>query len=174
MFEGQPWYQYLEEPMRDLVDMAYYIYDREAMRNEELHDYSFVVFPMAKAYEGYLKKYFHDIGLITKEAVEDHHFRIGSSLNPDLPKRWRTDNWLVEGLDRFAQRSSDPKHHKLSQLLWDTWIKGRNRLFHYFPGHTEFISLGESWERLNLIKEAMVACIECRTNVFKQGEKIDR
>jgi hypothetical protein len=174
MFKGQAWYEYLDEPMRDLVDMAYYIYDREALRDEGLHDYAFVVFPFAKAYEGFLKKYFHDIGLVSKKVVNSRQFRIGSSLNPDLPISYRKDTWLVEKLERFCIRSSNPEHHKLPQQLWQAWIKGRNRLFHYFPGHTEFIALDEAWDRLKVFKDVMEASMDCRSQIFKQGEKIDK
>jgi len=174
MFIGQPWYEYLDESMKDLVDMAYYIYDREAMRSEELHDYSFVVFPMAKAFEGYLKKYLHDIGLISTKEMMSKHLRIGSSLNPDLPKIFRREGWLVDDLTRFCQRSTEAAHHKLADLLWNTWVKCRNRLFHYYPEHIEFISLSEAWNRLNMVKDAMAACMDCRTNIFRQGEKIDK
>lgn len=160
--------------MRDLIDEAYYLYDREAMRSEELHDYAFVVFPLAKGFEGFLKKYLNDVGLATKEIVNSRHFRIGSSLNPDLPIKFRTQSWLVEALDRFATRSSNPAHHKLSDQLWQAWLQGRNKLFHYFPDHTEFISLQVAWERMEMLKDAMVVALECRRDVLVAGEKIDK
>ena len=77
----------MEEPMRDLVGESYLLLEREERLNENLHDYSFVVFPMAKAYEGFLKKLFFDLGLINKRQYQGDRFRVGKSLNPNLPTR---------------------------------------------------------------------------------------
>ena len=98
------------------------------------------------------------------------HFRIGWSLNPDLPKKFRHEGWLVDDLDRFCQRSTDASHHKLVDKLWNAWTNCRNHLFHYYP-HAEFISLSEAWNKLDTLREAMSLCMECRSNVLKTGEK---
>jgi hypothetical protein len=160
MFEEESWYRYLDEPLRDLVDTSFYLLDREMIRSEDLHDYSFVVFPMAKAYEGFLKKFLFDIGLITRKQFLGKHFRIGKSLNPALPEKYHNDSWLVDDLNRFC--GSTINGEDLDKKIWKTWQLCRNRLFHFFPGHTEFVDLNQAEERINMIKDTMVACLECQ------------
>ncbi len=98
-FEQTSWWKYLTEPMRDLARQSYALLERERGRVEEYkyHDYSFVVFPMAKAYEGFLKKLFFDLGLINKQQYGGDRFRVGKTLNPNLPKRYQWD-WVYEKL----------------------------------------------------------------------------
>ena len=55
-FKSEAWYQFLDEGMADLVKQAYSLLDK--FKVPEYHDYSFIVFPMAKAYEGFLKNGF--------------------------------------------------------------------------------------------------------------------
>src|SRR5688572_25488929 len=103
MFEGEAWYEYLDEPMRDLVDESYYLLDSEQMRGVGLHDYSFVVFPMAKAYEGFLKKFLFEIGLLSQKDLDARYFRLGKSLNPSLPPRLRNGSWVYGGLEAISK-----------------------------------------------------------------------
>ena len=54
------WYEYLDKFQQELVSVSF------ALTNKEpaligLTDYAFMVFPMAKAYEGFLKKIFFDV-----------------------------------------------------------------------------------------------------------------
>ena len=52
--EKTNWWAYMDEPMRDLI--------RESIDllkiDNNYHDYGFVVFPAAKAFEGFLKSFF--------------------------------------------------------------------------------------------------------------------
>lgn len=151
--------------MRDLVIIAYDLLDQEQERLsiksndliEPRHDYSFVVFPMAKAFEGFLKKVLVDMDLAGEQMVYSHHFRIGKSLNPDLPIKYRRDDWLYGKIDEVFGRSGD---NNLATDLWSVWKEGRNLLFHYFPDHQEFISLGEAGEMLERIVGVMERVVE--------------
>jgi hypothetical protein len=51
---------------------------------DRISDYSFIVAPAAKAYEGYLKEFFFRIGLIDKYTYQSDRFRVGKTLNPSL------------------------------------------------------------------------------------------
>ena len=51
MFEGKDWFEYLDEPMQELVEEAYYLKEREDLSGDSLYDYSFFVFRMAMGYE---------------------------------------------------------------------------------------------------------------------------
>lgn len=162
MFSDEPWYQYLDESIRDLVDESYYLLDRESLYSEDLHDYSFVVFPMGKAYEGFLKKFLLDLKLINTKQYYGKHFRIGRSLNPSLPVKFRNGSWLV---DRVNDLCGEVKTGvNLTDLIWKAWQKGRNKLFHFFPDHREFITLSQAEARVEMIRNVMEECMSCGVN----------
>jgi len=141
MFKEQDWFEYLEPTMRYLVEEAYYLLDREEMGGEELVDYSFVVFPMAKAYEGFVKKFLHNIGLISEKTYLSKHFRIGRSLNPSLPAKYRNGWWLFDDLKRMCEKTDDAEYKKFPRLMWKAWREGRNMIFNYFAGRERLVSL---------------------------------
>ena len=149
------WWKYLEEEMRDLVGESYTLLGREERLQENLHDYSFVVFPMAKAYEGFLKKLFYDLGLINKRQYGGDRFRVGKALNPNLPKRYQWD-WVYGKLELACRGDEVPLQ------MWEVWKKARNRIFHFFSDHHEFITLQQAKELIREIGETMEkALIRC-------------
>ena len=90
----------------------------------EVSDFSFLVFPFAKAYEGFLKKLFFDLGLISHDDYFGDEIRIGRILNPNFTR----SKGNIYG--KFCKHLDDTK---LPSELWDMWHRGRNRVFHYFP-----------------------------------------
>ena len=84
----------MDEPMRDLARQTYELLNREELKvaggEKEQHDYAFVVFSLAKAYEGFLKRVFLDMKMIDRRQYFGEYFRIGRALNPSLPKRLRS------------------------------------------------------------------------------------
>ncbi len=110
-------------------------------------DYSFLVAPFAKAYEGFLKRLFLRLGLINKRQYNSDRFRVGKVLNPAL----RHKSWSVyrklEDLGETGQRIADH--------LWQAWKQGRNLIFHYFPHNLHRINLKEAEERINAILAAI-------------------
>lgn len=155
--EHTSWFQFLDEGMRDLARESVLLLDMfERMDTlTPFHDYSFVVFPMAKAYEGFLKKWFFRNKFIDERAYQSDHFRIGKALNPSLPDHLKTD-WYV--YDKVDQQCGDPS---LAPLLWKAWKEGRNLTFHFFPNHQYFLSLPEARERIGLLTRAMEKAISC-------------
>lgn len=154
------WWKYLDEPMRDLVQQSFDLLER--FKSQDLmsnyHDYSFAVFPMAKAYEGFLKKVFLDMGLITRAQYEGDRFRIGKALNPFLPVRYRS-GWV------YGRLVAACRGEELPDKLWGVWKRARNRIFHYFPNHQEFLELEEAGQLVEEIAEAMTAAVEgCKLN----------
>lgn len=141
---------YLDEGMRDLVTQSFALLERESGRAGEYkyHDYSFVVFPAAKAYEGFLKKVLVDLKFITRAQYGGDRFRIGRALNPNLPVRYRWD-WVFA---KLANRCGGPG---LALELWETWKMARNGIFHFFPGHTRFVTVGEASALVKKIVEMM-------------------
>ena len=160
MLENENWFDYLSEGQKDLVKQAYSLLEESRIKNKQLgrdeyHDYSFVVFPMAKAYEGFLKKFFLDAGLIDDKTYQGDRFRIGKSLNPDLPSRHRGNWWLYGPLTDLC------KGEKMPYQLWRAWKECRNLLFHFFPKHKHFINQQEAQKRVEQIEQAMRTAFSC-------------
>lgn len=149
--EQKHWWNYLEEDLQELLEESFLIL--ETMKGmgadlpagrQKFHDYSFVVFPAAKAYEGFLKKLFLDLNLITDEDYYGKHFRIGKALNPSLPKEIRHEGIYDKIVKHF-------QGHELADALWDTWRLSRNIVFHWFPNEKNAITLSEAEERIGMI-----------------------
>lgn len=161
-FEQSRWYQYMEEAMRDLARQTYELLNREELKvaggEKEQHDYAFVVFPLAKAYEGFLKKVFLDMKLINRRQYYGEFFRIGRALNPSLPKRLRS-GWVY---GRLVERSGGDTN--MPNAMWEAWKKARNRIFHYFPDHHEFINLAEA----RVLVEELAGAMETAVTISRQ------
>ncbi|KKU56648.1 hypothetical protein A3H89_00330 [Candidatus Amesbacteria bacterium RIFCSPLOWO2_02_FULL_48_11] len=147
-FENTNWWKYADPLIRDLMRGAYVLLEREKAIVDGLHDYSFIVFPAAKAYEGFLKKLFLDLGLISRQQYYGEYFRIGKALSPSLPKRYRS-GWV------FGKLAGVCGGEELPLKMWQVWKRARNRIFHFFPDHREFITLAEAEELLAEITGVM-------------------
>lgn len=156
---GKAWWSYLTENQRDLLEQSRILLDREERYGRDnFHDYAFVLFPAAKAYEGFLKKLFFDLAIISKERYENSYFRIGRALNPDLPERFRGREWVYDRLGNYCNKETP-------QVLWDTWRQARNLVFHWFPRHKNFITLAQAREKYEMIIGAIdLAFTECKIN----------
>lgn len=156
----KPWSNYIEEDIKELLEESRRLLDSVPQWGEKFHDYSFVVFPAAKGYEGFLKKLFLDLRFITNEDYVGKHFRIGKALNPairhDLPNELSVYDKLVEFV----------KEKDLANELWETWRKCRNLVFHWFPNEKNAISFEEAKRRVELIITAIDRAFEkCKMNV---------
>lgn len=124
--------------------------------DDNIHDYSFFVAPIAKAYEGFLKDFFLKIGIISEDDYESEHFRVGKTLNPSL--RYK----------RFSvfQKLSDIHENgeELAENLWNAWKFGRNEIFHYFPNISQNLSRNEAEDRIDLLLKAMIKAGEFLIN----------
>lgn len=154
LYEG-----YIDSSMKDLLRESFDLIEHQKQRvaegKTEYHDYGFVVFPAAKAYEGFLKKLFLDLGLITRTQYLSDHFRIGRALSPSLPKRYRV-GWVYGKLVNYCQGEDLPL------LMWQTWKRARNRVFHFFPHHQECVSLREAeslvLEIIEVMNKSLTGC----------------
>ena len=161
--EKRTWWNYLGGDLQELLMSSEFIFsDVESWGSElidgknRLHDYSFVLFPAAKAYEGFLKKLFLSLGFITEEDYYGKHFRIGKALNPSLPKELERES-VYGKLVQFCQS------HTLADKLWETWRLCRNLTFHWFPNEKNAITLAEAGERIEMIINSMdEAFKECK------------
>jgi hypothetical protein len=174
--EGKSWWSYLEEDLQELILQTQLLIKtvEEWRRNpstspstpisgpkgsrQEFHDYAFVVFPAAKAYEGFLKKLFLDLGLISPEQFYGKRFRVGKALNPSLKKSLREKFGVYYKIITYCGGDSG-----LADTLWDTWRECRNILFHWFPNEKNAISFEEAKEKFDMILAALdKATKECK------------
>lgn len=153
--KNKAWYDYLEEDLRELLEQSFQLIDDVPNWKYQFHDYSFIVFPAAKAYEGFLKKMFLDLNFITQEDYYGRHFRIGKALNPQLEKKFRSESVYDKVVDYCGKNLGDQ--------LWDTWKTCRNLVFHWFPDEKRAIQFSEAKERVEKIVTAIdVSFRECK------------
>lgn len=114
----------------------------------DLSDYSFLVSPISKAYEGYLKDFFYKLNIIDQYNYASDRFRVGKTLNPSL----RYKRFSI-----FQKLSDlDEKGEELAELLWDAWKYGRNEIFHYFPNKVKNITFSDAEARIYLVTNAII------------------
>jgi hypothetical protein len=121
---------------------------RNCLRQNHISDYSFLVAPIAKAYEGYLKDFFLKIGIIDKFNYKSDRFRVGKTLNPSL--RYKRFS-IFQKLTDLHENGEE-----LAEKLWDAWKFGRNEILHYFPHNLKKLSQSEAEDRIALILNAII------------------
>ncbi len=143
--------KYLSREEQDLLRDGFHIWRlaRQGVLADHISDYSFLVAPFAKAYEGFLKKFFFQLNLITQNDYYDDHFRVGKVLNPNLKYRRFSVYRALEKL-KLDEKAIAP-------LLWQAWKKGRNLVFHYFPHNLQRLTLVQAESRIRLILTAITA-----------------
>lgn len=153
--EKRVWWNYIEEDLQKLLESSLFLLDIVKSWGGDLKngkttfsDFSFCVFPAAKAYEGFLKKMFLDLGFITKEEYYGKSFRIGRSLNPYLEERFRFESVY----DKIVAHCGGKD---LADFLWDSWRKGRNLTFHWFPEEKNVTNFEEAQKLVEMILTAM-------------------
>lgn len=139
---------YLSSPQQDLIQQGEFLLKEiEHEKKFNFTDYSFAVFPFAKAYEGFLKKLFLDVGFINDSDYISPHFRLGKVLSPNLVRKL--------GDASVYKKIEDMHGKKMADMVWNTWKRGRNEVFHYFPHNIRSLSLKESREIINCLIETM-------------------
>lgn len=157
--EKHNWWSYIHSDLKDLIRESSILINEVEHWEVKFHDYAFIIFPAAKAYEGFLKTIFYDMGLISDKDYFGKRFRVGKALNPALEKKYREKEGVYDRLTDFC----DGK--ELPDVLWDTWKEGRNLLFHWFPNERNAIDFQEAKEIFNKILMAMdLAFVGCKIN----------
>ncbi len=153
----RPWWSYLEEDLQELLKESVLLSEKVGGWSEKFHDYSFVVFSSAKAYEGFLKKLFLDLGFITSEDYYGKRFRVGKALNPSLEKFLREKESVYDKLVAYCQG------RQLADQLWETWRLSRNLIFHWFPNEKNAITFEEAKARVEMVIASIDAAFkECK------------
>jgi hypothetical protein len=163
VLQQKVWWNYLGEDLQKLFETSMFLASTVKSWGgdlpggaKEFNDYAFVVFPAAKAYEGFLKKMFLDLGFITQEDYFGKHFRIGKSLNPSLPKGIRAQEVYGKIVKHCGGK-------ELADNLWETWRVGRNLTFHWFPNEKNAVTFDEAVKRVDMIISSIdKAFTECK------------
>ncbi|MDO8610314.1 MAG: hypothetical protein Q7R95_07225 [bacterium] len=135
--ENSQFWQYLSQNQKDLILEGEYLMN-DIIKDNAFHfkDYSFLIFPFAKANEGFLKQLFLDIDYISRLDYISDHFRLGKMMSPNL-------------VGKLGDRSIYTKicnsvGVELADKIWHTWKSGRNQIFHYFPHNLKSVSFIEA------------------------------
>ncbi|HRT40187.1 MAG TPA: hypothetical protein P5299_02395 [Candidatus Woesebacteria bacterium] len=139
--------QYLSTDQINLIEDVELILTK-LQKFDHINDYSFLVAPAAKAYEGYLKDFFLKIGLMSPTEYKSDRYRVGKTLNPSL--RYRKLSVYRKLADIREQGE------ELAEILWSAWKLGRNEIFHYFQHNLKKLSREEAEERINQILTAII------------------
>lgn len=152
MEESSRLWQYLSPDMQALIDDGeFLVLDSLRHKDEPPTDFSYLVFPYAKVYEGFLKKLFLDTGIIGEREYHSDHFRIGKVLSPNLVRR-------LGGRSAYEQiRSRYGK--ELAARVWHTWKEGRNLVFHYFPHNFRRLTRTQATEIIQGITNTMAELV---------------
>jgi hypothetical protein len=152
--EKKNWWEYLEKDLQGLLREATLLIEKVGLWDEKFHDYSFIVFPAAKAYEGFLKRLFLERGFISEDDYYGKRFRVGKALNPSLEKRLRAKESVYDKVVQFCGGKD------LADKMWNTWKVCRNLLFHWFPNEKNAINFNQSKEKVALIIETIDAAFD--------------
>lgn len=160
--DSSPLWQYMSPEQRSLAsDGQTLIEDRKLHPNEKIGDFSYLVFPFAKLYEGFLKQLFLDVRIISETDYRSDHFRIGKALSPTLVRRLGKRSAYGQIEERYGR--------ELADKLWNTWKQGRNLVFHYFPHNYRKLTVAESQTLIDQISTTMEESVE-RTNVLQSRQ----
>jgi hypothetical protein len=139
---------YLSAPQKDLISQGLHLLDHvKTQDGSKFTDFSFVVFPFAKAYEGFLKQVFLDAGYITQKDYVSKFFRVGKVLSPNLVKRL--------GKKSVYKQICDSVGCGVGEQAWLGWRRARNEVFHYFPHNVHSLTLQEAEEAIFLLIDTM-------------------
>ena len=143
-------WSYMDNDLRGLIADGEALLDDVKLHDKIITDYSYLVFPFSKAYEGFLKKFFLSLKLIDTDQFFSDDIRIGRILNPSF----KHEKTSVYGKIKHVPNKN------LSFELWSTWKNARNLVFHYYPHNFRKLSLFEAETLINDIIEGMMNAVE--------------
>jgi hypothetical protein len=156
-FTSQNWFLKLPLIQQQLITTSFILLDEAKQRSTIFFDYSYILTPAAKAYEGFIKDLVFSLNLIAEKRYLGKRFRVGRALNPEYAK---------DDPDGFEALYDDLTKlcggEMIASQLWNTWLECRNRVFHYFVNKQATWNIFEVEERLNMIiktiEEASINC----------------
>ena len=156
VLQSKPIWNYFSQTQKDLIlEGQYILHDIIKDHAYQFKDYSFMVFPFAKTYEGFLKQLFKDVKFISHLDYISDHLRLGKLLSPHL---------IAKLGDRsLYQKIVHVSSEELAKEIWTAWKLGRNEVFHYFPHNVRALSFVEAANTI----ETMLLTMEKAFNQLK-------
>lgn len=159
-----PLWGYLSEEIKGLVVDGEALIDQAETQQDMISDFSYLVFPFSKAYEGFLKHFFLDLELIAEDEYYSDDIRIGRILNPHF---LRSEGNIFEKICD-NEKTEVREGREIAEKLWAIWKRGRNLVFHYFPHNFRRLSYNEAVEIVNELVDAMeTAVVGCKLETSK-------
>lgn len=140
-------WNYLPVEIQGLINDGEILFDHANEHISDISDYSYLVFPFAKAYEGFLKKLFLDLNLIREDQYYGDDIRIGRILNPHFISEQEN---VFNKICSYAGNGTD-----VAMMMWRAWKNGRNQVFHYFPHNFRRLTFDDASKIINEVVEAM-------------------
>ena len=149
------WYHYLSPAVRPWAKQSLQLLKQAKQQRETVayDNYDYIVFPLAKAYETFLKDYLYAMHVIDEYTYNNKRFAIGRALNPDVRLEQRDDWWLYDDL---AQTCGE----RVAREVWDTWLM-RNKLMHLYPGEKQETTLAQAEEKIQQFIRVIELCAVC-------------
>ena len=150
---------YLSQTQKDLILEGQYLMN-DVIKNHayQFKEYSFLVFPFAKVYEGFLKQLFRDTKLISHLDYISDHLRLGKLLSPNLIGRLGVKSLYLKIENKYGR--------DLADKVWQMWKIGRNQIFHYFPHNIKAVTFIEAEKIISDLLKTMEEIYE-RTDISK-------
>jgi len=148
IFKTSDFWFYLSKNQKDLINEGLYLMN-DVIKNNAYHfkDYSFLVFPFAKAYEGFLKQLFLDVKFISHLDYISDHLRLGKLLSPNLVNKLKERSLYKKIKDKAGQ--------ELADKIWNAWKIGRNQVFHYYPHNLKALTFSQAENIIDNILSVM-------------------
>lgn len=152
------WFSQIDPIQQELFKQSIYLINDARTHNLLYYDYSYVVMPASKGYEGYVKDLFLKLGLITSEQHYGKKFRVGKALNPSLVNHPRLKRDALYGQ---LEKMCDGRY--LADMLWDTWRQCRNEVFHYFSKTIQPMTLDDAQSKIiTILSTVKNSSLECK------------
>ncbi|MCS7093166.1 MAG: hypothetical protein NZL96_01905 [Patescibacteria group bacterium] len=148
VFKTSDFWFYLSKPQRDLINEGIYLMN-EVIKDcaYHFHDYSFLVFPFSKAFEGFLKQLFKDAKFISHLDYISDHLRLGKLMSPNLVTKLGERSLYKKMTDRLGD--------KIANQVWECWRVGRNQVFHYYPHNLKALTFSQAQKIVDQILKTM-------------------
>ncbi len=163
IYKEEVWH-YFSSTQKDLIQEGEYLMSVAKEKEHKFKDFSFLVFPYAKAYEGYLKQLFLDVGYINHLDYISDHFRIGKYLSPHLIQKLGERSIYTQ----IIRNSSED----LASQIWEMWKTGRNEVFHYYPHNIKRLTFNDARILNEDILQTMVKSYTALKMNYKSSEAL--
>jgi hypothetical protein len=155
---NSPLWEYLTPEMKQLAIEGERLLSTCTLQGDtDIVDFSYLVFPWGKLYEGFLKKMFLDLKFIVPEDYYGNEIRVGKLLSSGFGTKPPHRLSIIKELS-----SAKVFGENLTKVMKAVWKNSRNMVFHFFPNNVYSIDLPNAKKRI----EDTVKCMELVVNRY--------